>query len=103
MVTLYNLVTGLPFLYRIPRPDDILFRYCIMARGLSRDMHNELVQEIITEASAEELLSLNTVAHKISGMSQELLELFENTLALNPDDRWTIEQVARCSWMQQGG
>jgi serine/threonine protein kinase len=100
MVTLYNLVTGLPFLYRIPSPDDILFRYCIMARGLSRDMQNELVQEVLTEASSTELMSLTTVAQKIRAMSTDLLELFENNLALNPDDRWTAEEVASCRWMQ---
>ncbi|KAG7369025.1 serine/threonine protein kinase [Nitzschia inconspicua] len=100
IVSLYNLVTGLPFLYRIPHPDDILFRYCIMAKGLSRDMHNELVQEIIAEANPEDLMSLNTVAQRISSMSMNLLELFENALALDPDDRWTIEEVAACRWMQ---
>jgi hypothetical protein len=100
MVTLYNLITGLPFLYRIPSPDDILFRYCIMARGLSRDMQNELVQEVMAEANSTELISLSTVATKISVMSTDLLELFENTLALNPDDRWTAEQAASCRWMQ---
>lgn len=63
-------------------------------------MHNELVQEIIAEASAEELMSLNTVAQRISAMSTDLLELFENTLALNPDDRWTADQAARCRWMR---
>jgi serine/threonine protein kinase len=103
MVTLYNLVTGLPYLYRIPRPDDILFRFCIMARGLSRDMHNELVQEVIAEANPEELLLLNSAALQIGGMNMGLLELFENTLALDPDVRWTIEQVAVCQWMQPQG
>jgi serine/threonine protein kinase len=100
VITLYNLVTGLPVMYRLPRPEDILFRYCIMARGLSRDMHNDLVQEIVQEASGEEVMTLTTIAQQISLLSDELLELFENSLALIPDHRWTAEDAATSRWMR---
>jgi serine/threonine protein kinase len=99
VVTLYNLVTGLPYLYRFPRPDDILFRFCIMARGLSRDMNNELVQQVIQEASVEERASLSIVALYIRSMDLDLLELFERCLALSPDARWTSIDAAQSDWM----
>lgn len=103
IVTLYSLVTGLPYLYRFPRPDDILFRYCIMARGLSRDRHNELVQEIVAELNdPQEIYMLNAVIQHIQSMPYDLLELFENSLSLIPEQRWGSEEVSRCRWMQNG-
>ncbi|KAL3914093.1 MAG: hypothetical protein SGARI_000312 [Bacillariaceae sp.] len=100
VITLYNLVTGLPIMYRLPRPDDILFRYCVMARGVSRDNQNELVQEIIQEATGDELATLSTIAQQVSMMSDDILELFENCLSLIPDHRWTAEQAGRSQWMR---
>jgi serine/threonine protein kinase len=99
VITLYNLVTGLPFLYRLPRPDDILFRYCIMARGLSRNSRNELVQEVLQGANQEEFVMLSTIALHINGMREDLLELFEKSLALNPDQRWGSEHASQSRWM----
>lgn len=103
IVSLYSLVTGLPYLYRSPRPDDVLFRYCIMARGLSRDRHNELVQEIVAELTdAQEIYMLNAVIQHIQNMPYDLLELFENSLSLNPEQRWGSEEASQCRWMQNG-
>lgn len=103
VVTLYSLVTGLPFLYRCPRPDDILFRYCIMARGLSRERHNDLVQEIIEEVdNPKEIDMLTTIVLRIANMPNDLLELFENSLSLIPEQRWGTEEASMCRWMQNG-
>ena len=88
-------------MYRLPRPDDILFRYCVMAKGVSRDNQNELVQEIIQEATGEELATLSTIAQQVSTMSEEILELFENSLALIPDHRWTASDARTSPWMSQ--
>lgn len=49
-------------MYRSPRPDDILFRCCIMARGLSRDRHNQLVEEIANEVDGKEDIHMLAVA-----------------------------------------
>lgn len=101
VVTLYTLVTGLPFLYRTPRPDDILFRYCIMARGLSRDRANELVREIISGVDKlEDMNMLNTITQHIINMPEDLLELFENSLSLIPEQRWGSGEASTCRWMQ---
>ncbi|VEU33923.1 unnamed protein product [Pseudo-nitzschia multistriata] len=103
-VTLYTLVTGLPYLYRTPRPDDILFRYCIMAKGLSRDRHNELVKEIISEVdNPQDVSLLSTVVEHICNMSYDILELFENSLSLIPEERWGSEQACQSRWMQNRG
>jgi len=94
MVSLYVLIMGLPYLYRSPRPDDILFRYCIMARGLSRDRHNQLVQEIANEVdSKEDAHMLTTVSQQITNMEVDLLEFFENSFSLNPKQRGGSEQA----------
>ena len=101
VITLYCCVTGLPYLYRSPRPDDILFRYCILARGLSRDRHNELVKEIVEDLTdAEDMYSVNTVMQHILNIPHDLLELFENSLALIPEQRWGSEEASNCRWMQ---
>ena len=103
IVTLYSLITGLPYLYRSPSPDDILFRYCIMARGLSRNRQNELVQEIVSELSdTQEIYMLNAIVLEIQKIPNDLLELFENSLSLIPELRWGSEEAARCQWMQRG-
>mmetsp|Transcript_110523 Transcript_110523/g.226099 ORF Transcript_110523/g.226099 Transcript_110523/m.226099 type:complete len:393 (-) Transcript_110523:49-1227(-) len=103
VVTLYSLVTGLPYLYRFPQPDDILFRYTIMARGLSRDRHNELVREIIEELNnVDDIYAFNTAMQRIQNLPYDLLELFENALSLIPEQRWGVEEASRCRWMHNG-
>ncbi len=103
VVTLYSLISGLPYLYRSPRPDDILFRYCIMARGLSQNRQNELVQEILAELTdAQEIYMLQAVILQIQKMPMDLLELFENSLSLDPGQRWGTEEAAGSRWMQNG-
>lgn len=103
IVTLYSLITGIPYLYRFPRPDDVLFRYCVMARGLSRDRENELVQQVCAEMTdTQEIIMLREVILQIQKMPMDLLELFENSLSLIPEQRWGSEEAARCRWMQNG-
>jgi hypothetical protein len=71
-----------------------------MARGLSRQFGtNELVSEVLGETTATEFLEVSTIAQKIMTLSPQVLELFEHTLALRPDHRWTREQVLECKWM----
>ena len=83
-------------MYRSPRPDDILFRYCTMARGLSRDRHNQLVEEIANEVDGKEDIHMLAVAsQQINKMGIDLLELFENSLSLIPEQRWGMEEAAQ--------
>jgi serine/threonine protein kinase len=101
-ITLYNLVTGFKKMYDLPYPPDFQFRYCIMARGISRDMNNEQVQEVMSEVHGGERYVLTAVAQRIATMSWPLLELFEKTLHLFADQRWTREDVLQCQWMTMG-
>ena len=89
-------------MYRSPRPDDILFRYCIMARGLSRDRHNQPVEEIANEVDGKEDIHMLAVAsQQINKMDIDLLELFENSLSLIPEQRWGMEEAAQSRWMKR--
>ena len=74
-----------------------------MAKGLSRDRHNELVKEIVAELNdAQEIYMLNAVIQHIQNMPYDLLELFENSLSLIPEQRWGSEEASRCQWMKSG-
>lgn len=99
MISLYNLVTGLPILYRYPHHEDRMFCFAIMAGGLGRNMHNPLVQQVAAEAKTEELVMLNEAALRITNLTEELLELFENSLRLDPNERWTRQDILGCAWM----
>ena len=99
MISLFNLVSGLPVLYRFPHHSDRMFCFSIMAGGLSRNMHNPLVQQVAQEASANELVHINETALRITNLTEELLEMFENTLRLDPNMRWTRQDVLQCEWM----
>ena len=70
-----------------------------MAGGLSRNMHNPLVQQVAQEASPNELVHINEAALRITNLTEELLEMFENTLRLDPNARWTRQDVLQCEWM----
>jgi serine/threonine protein kinase len=99
MISLYNLVTGLPVLYRFPHHSDRMFCFGIMASGLGRNMHNPLVQQVAQEAGVKELVMINEAALRITNLTEELLEMFENTLKLDPNERWTRRDVLQCAWM----
>jgi serine/threonine protein kinase len=99
MITLFTLVTGLPVLYRLPHFNDPMFLFAIMAGGLSRNMHNPLVQQVVDEATDDGLTLINEAAIRITNLTDELLDMFENTLRLDPNARWTRQDVLECEWM----
>lgn len=103
-ITLYSLITGFPKMYNLPHPNDLLFRYCIMARGLSPDLNNEMVQEVLgeMEVDGEWQSYVTSVRQSIATMSPPLLVLFGNTLNLFADRRWTCGQVMQSEWMTMG-
>ena len=88
-------------MYRSPRPDDTPFRYYIMARGLCRDRHNQLVKEIVNEVGGkEDIHKLAVASQRINKMGFDVLELFENSLSLIPEQRWGMEEIAQSRWMK---
>ena len=74
-----------------------------MARGLSRDRHNQLVKEIANKVDGKEDIHMLAVAsQRINRMGIDLLELFENSLSLIPEQRWGMEEAAQSRWMKGG-
>jgi hypothetical protein len=63
-----------------------------MTRGLSPNSQNELVQDVVEGANQEEFVMLRIIAPH-DGIREDLLELFEKSLALNPDQRWGGEHL----------
>jgi len=102
IVTLFVFLTG-KRLYTIPRPDDICFRYAILAKGLSSELTNPLVEKILVEEemSPLEFLELSQLVQAISKLSPDLLELFQKSLTLQPQERWTRQDILQSRWMQQ--
>jgi serine/threonine protein kinase len=98
-VTLFNLLTG-EILYRMPHPGDIMFRYFILARAISRTPVNERTVEVLMELEDAEQTSLWSVASKCMSLSHEVLDLLEGVLRMSMQDRWTSDDVANCPWMQ---
>jgi serine/threonine protein kinase len=99
VVTLFNLVTG-EKMYNIPHPDDNLFKYCVMAQGVSRHS-TELCREAMNEAgNPSQKFAVNRIARKIRSLTPSLKLMFENSLSMNPDDRWTLEDIRKCEWMR---
>jgi serine/threonine protein kinase len=100
VVTLFNLVTG-EVMYNFPHPDDNLFKYCVMAQGVSRNPTNELCREAMNEVNnPSQKTAIKRIARKIRSLTPNLKLLFENSLSMNPDDRWTLEDIRNCEWMR---
>mmetsp|Transcript_285 Transcript_285/g.415 ORF Transcript_285/g.415 Transcript_285/m.415 type:complete len:146 (-) Transcript_285:430-867(-) len=97
-ITLWNLISG-QRLYLLPIPADIIFRYTIMAGGLSPEYTNGLVERVIQETGAREFISLTQISQTILTLSPQLLDLLSGVLALRPPNRWTLEQIRGCEWM----
>ena len=110
IISLFNILTN-QRMYTFPVRQDLIFRYCITAKGLStkqkqmKNVYNEQIQEIIrsSSTSTQESNSLLSIFEKSLSMSDELLELFEKTLEYDPSKRWTIEQVLQSQWYNMKG
>lgn len=100
IVVLFNLLTG-EILYRVPVPQDLSFRYFILAGGVSSTPQNERTVEILLDLAEEDpsRQELWRKAQKCLGLSPEALELLEGVLQVPPPDRWTERQVETCRWM----
>lgn len=97
-VILYNLLTN-HFLYYMPVPADMLFRYSIVARGLSNTPHNERTVEVLMEVQQSgpegepiaHVLFERAVAHL--NLSPEAVDLLQGILAESIAERWTLAQA----------
>jgi serine/threonine protein kinase len=99
VVTLFNLVTG-EIMYSFPHPDDNLFKYCVMAQGVSRNS-TKLCREVMNEViDPSQKSAVKRIARKIRLLTPPLKLLFEKSLSMNPDDRWTLEEIRSCEWMR---
>jgi serine/threonine protein kinase len=105
VVSLFNMMTGL-HLYSVPSPRDTMFRYNIIARGVSGDFQNERVQEMmflaIDRGDTRSQARFTRISEHVLTMSVELLQLFEKALTYNASHRWTRKGVMQCRWMQKG-
>jgi serine/threonine protein kinase len=100
VVTLFNLVTG-EHMYNFPHPDDNLFRYCVMAQGVSTNPVNGLSQEVMDEVTNPlEITAIMRIARGIRSLTPPLLLLFEKSLSMNPEERWTLEDIQNCEWIR---
>jgi serine/threonine protein kinase len=97
-VTLFNILTGLPLYYQ-PLPNDILFAFCIMAKGLSNDPVLEAVQQLFAESDETQTALLLRINQRIISLSPQLRQLLSNVLTLNPFERWTRQDVLSSEWM----
>jgi serine/threonine protein kinase len=94
-VILFNLVTGL-VAWTEPMPGNLCFRYLVLARGLTRGPVNERAVEVLMG----ERSSVLSVAHKCLELSPELLDLLGGVLHVSYPERWNMEQVVNCDWVQ---
>jgi serine/threonine protein kinase len=99
---LYNLLTG-HHLYHQPYPTDTLFKYFVMAKGLSNTPLNERTLEIMVDvfqngASHVDQQPLMTRAMAHIQLSPTSVQLMENMLEINPAKRYTLAQCMESSW-----
>jgi serine/threonine protein kinase len=109
VVILFHLVTGCKF-YEFPYCGDHIFRIFVMCGGLAPTAGSArqcaLLQRAWEELQAPaERHSRNhvvTIWQKLQRTSPRVQELLYNVFQMNPQDRWTMEEVLNCDWMKLG-
>ena len=99
VVTLFNLVTG-EVMYKIPHPSDNLFKYFVMAQGVSRnstELCREAMKDMVVNPSQK--IAAMRIARKVRSLSPSVKLLFEKSLSMDPNDRWKLEDIRNCEWM----
>jgi serine/threonine protein kinase len=99
---LYNLLTG-HFLFHKPFPEDVLFKYFVMAKGLSNSPLNTRTIEITIDVfqSDHHLLDrqpLLTRAMANIQLSPTATHLLQHMLDMNPANRFTLAECMQSSW-----
>jgi serine/threonine protein kinase len=104
-VILFNLLTG-GILYHFPHPEDHLFRYFVLARGISAMPENELTREVLLEleeqgpTGAWTSSSLQELSQRCKALSPQALELLEGIIRVTPHHRWTLRDVRQSKWLE---
>ena len=100
---LYNLLTTLR-LFLQPHPSDVLFRYFLMADGLSNNPMNHRTVEVLidtfqanNENNDRQALLERAMAHL--RLSKDAMTLLRGMLQIHPRDRWTLAQILESEWM----
>ena len=101
-VILFNLLTGSVLCER-PTPDDMLFRYLVLARGLSHIPDNALTRELLSELDDDMQSMLLGLSKKCVALSPEILEFLEGCIFVAPDERWTVRDAEACLWLKGSG
>jgi serine/threonine protein kinase len=100
---LYNMLTNGFWLFRCPYPTDTLFRYFIMAKGLSNDPLNARTIEILMDVfqrgndvtDRQDLLS-RAMAHV--QFTPTCTKLLSRMFQLRPEDRYSLAECIESSW-----
>jgi serine/threonine protein kinase len=99
---LYNLLTG-HYLFHKPYPLDVLFRYFVMAKGLSNTPLNERTIELTVDIFQSDSYVydrqplLNRAMSHIQ-LSPTATQLLACMLEINPANRYTLAQCLESSW-----
>lgn len=104
-VILYNILTR-RILYQRPEPNNILYRFNILARGLAHQPFNPLSMEVL-----EDLILRGAEGRKISdqlviraqlhrNLPWDAMTILEHVLVPSPPQRWTLEQIGEFPYVQ---
>jgi len=96
-VILFNLVTG-EIAWQQCLPNDLRFRYLVLAGGLSRIPMNERTIEILNQEPIAS--SLRSLAEKCVDLNPAVSDLLEGILRLDPNQRWNTTQAKTCLWLE---
>jgi serine/threonine protein kinase len=106
IIIMFELLTG-RHLYRLPLQQDLLYRYFVWAGGLSTTPDNPrsrwLLHQMVNSPAlvrSRQFEELGALVHKVENFSPKLFEVFENTLCLPSEQRWTSGQILNSAWMQ---
>ncbi|GKY92148.1 hypothetical protein MPSEU_000186100 [Mayamaea pseudoterrestris] len=109
MVIFYNLSTN-QILYHLPHPCDIVFRYFILAKGLSSNPVNERTVEVLMElhrpgkdddvdARSNEARDLLNRAMAHLNFGRHAMQLLEHSFVINPAERWTLANAIESNYV----
>lgn len=103
---LYFMLTKM-VLYLKPDPNDISFRYYVIAKGLSSSPLNERSVEVLMNTFGSSVenqdqqhrLLQRSFAH-LDLLSTDAMTILENIIRMNPKERWTLGQVLEAPFLQ---
>jgi serine/threonine protein kinase len=98
-VILFNLLTG-EILYEQPHPENLLFCYFLLGKGISRNPANERTTEILMELPDGEHTYLWNMVQKVMALDESVLDLLEGMLHIKSQERMISTQIQAHAWMR---